>query len=580
MAATTLPLSFQRTHNVPSASTSYDEFGFQSNSAVGPSATSWDEQVVPALRKKLEAESKYLEHRIESSRGPPSQSKQQIKPVRRPDRAHEVLQDGLGSDDLIASGWATGSSAQFAAIAPRAKIHTEDRLRSASAHHQTYKGHDDFSKTNYYQPQAESPPSTFIRDSPSPSRGTSPHNVSLAREKARRLAKEREMPGYGQRLSPSDVDLKYEWLGEEARQDIGERDIQRVRTISSPALQKIVNNESGIPSVPSVLTSNTSKTNSHEKSAARAQIPASKSLPRSQDENTVHSDVRKTKSAARLNARKAPNTPDDSSRYFSKSKASPLRPLQNNTMPDQDILAEFGPLGGTPTKRGRWGEDVEEDKVRRSNQRSVSNAWDDEMIPTVKKRLEQQKMMEGLSRDDEVVDIWDRHGLPLSKRQVSVKHRASEGMSPSKSMHEQDKSVDEGSEKMRRLHEQLDLGELKQESSVSYKGQPEENKEEEDRQQAESRNHIEMQEINRPTEQQRQKYIQQPSQEEYHQYQQYPIQSPPQEQQQQQQHQQQQPREPQTPSVMPPHQTADRIPVQREPILAEVDAGCCKCTVM
>lgn len=413
MAATTLPLSFQRNHNIPSASNSYDEFGNHSISAVAPSLTSWDEQVVPALRKKLEEESKRLDHRIESTRGQTSQHKQQTKIVRRLDRAHEVLQDGLGSDDLIPSGWATGSSAQFAAIAPKSKNQSEDRMRSASAHHQSYQRHE-----YYSQPQVESPPSTLIRHSPSLSRSTSPQDVSQAREKARRLAKERELLGHSQRLSPFGNESQNDWLGEDARQDERARDIQRVRTISSPALQKMVTDEGSVPSLPGIISP---KFDLQDESAARGQISASTSMPRSHDENTAQSDVRKTKSTARLNAKKAPHSQDDSNQYLSRNKASPLRPLQNNTMPNERVLDEFGPLGGTPTRIGRRREEM--DEARRPNQRSVSNPWDEEMIPTVKKRLEQQKMMEGLSRDDEVVDIWDRHGLPLSKRQVSVKHR-------------------------------------------------------------------------------------------------------------------------------------------------------------
>jgi hypothetical protein len=555
MAATTLPLSFQRTYNAPSASTSYDEFGIHSIPAAAPSMTSWDEQVVPALRKKLEAESKRLDHRIESTRGQPVQTRQQIKPVRRLDRAHEIIQDGLGSDDLIPSGWATGSSAQFASIAPRAKIQAEDRLRSASAHHQTYKSHD-----YYPQPQAESPPSTVIRDSPSPSRGTSPQNVSQAREKARRLAREREVLGYGQRLSPSSNDLQDEWVGEH----LESRDTQRVRTVSSPALQNGVGTDAGaIPSLPAVLPRKASKTNYRNEDVAKTQIPASKSMPRTQDENAVQPDMRKTKSAARLNAKK---NQDDSNQYSSRSKASPLRPLQNNAMSNERVLDEFGPLGGTPTKRGIGGEGNENDF---RNQRSVSNPWDEEMIPTVKKRLEQQRMMEGLSRDDEIVDIWDRNGLPLSKRQVSVKHRASEGMSPSKSVQEKDRSVDEESEKMRQLHEQLDLGGIANESSVSYDSQS--GLKEHTQRKVEDRSdqhYIEMQDINRPMKQ-RQEQIQEQGREEQHQYQ-YPSQSPPQQQQEQQSHNAQR---------LPANQTAGTMPIQ-EPILAEVDAGCCKCTVM
>lgn len=142
-------------------------------------------------------------------------------------------------------------------------------------------------------------------------------------------------------------------------------------------------------------------------------------------------------------------------------------------------------------------------------------------------------------------------------------------MSPSKSVQEQDKSVDEGSEKMRRLHEQLDFGNLAHESRVSYESQLVKQEEKKERPQeveiCNEQTDVEMREINKPM-QMRVKENQTPRKEDQCQHQ-YANQLFPQEQQQ---------RQSQRTNLAPSHQTS----THREPILAEVDAGCCKCTVM
>jgi hypothetical protein len=571
MAATTPPASFQKSYIKPST-TSYDEFGAHSVPTIAPTVTSWDEQVVPALRKKLEEESIRLDQRIGQLDQQQYQGRQQNKSVRRLDRAHEVLQDGLGSDDLIPSGWATGSSAQFAAIAPRSKAQAEDRLRSVSAH-QPYTSHD-------YSPpaQLESPPSAYFRHTPSPtSAGGSSHSIVQAREKARRLAREREVMGYTQQLSPSALQGNFsnEWLeqaqaGDEARQEGDERDNQRARTVSSPALQK--------QQLSGSLPRSNSKGNLREDATSRNPIPASKSMPRSHKQDAATHDVRKTKSTTRLDTIQTPPPQRDSPQNASRARAAPLRTLQNNTSPghSQNVLDEFGPLGGTPTptKRGRRPGETDEEEAWRTAQRSVSNPWDEEMIPTVKKRLEQQKMLEDLSRDEDFVDTWDRNGLPLSKRQVSLRQRASEGrnnaITPTPSPRKkEERSVDEGSEKMRRLHEQLNLGGLGgQQSSISSVGQQEEHLREQrrcvDLHEGQQLEHIDMQKkLDREKQQQQQR---------------------------QPQHQQRSHREQagfdshngQESAAEPwPTPSPSASKEQAGPRLAEVDAaGCCKCTVM
>lgn len=481
-ATTTLPLtSYQTTYNT----SDYEEFGAYS---IPPKATltnNWDEEVAPALRKRLQKESirvdqRIDQHNVQQRSHPPTEpyGRQNVKPTRR----GEVLQDGLGSDDLIPSEWATGSSAQFTAISPRSRVNVNDKSRplGTSQHHTTWQSN----VSSYLAPRSpsrspssasDSPPISLARDSPSPVSPLGTQNISQAREKARRLAREREMQAFSHQLQSStqegdsfgDVDWQRDALNTQASQSI--RDGQRNRTVSSPTVHNT--NKYSRPEVES----------SQAENPCKESLPTSNSMPMNMNGETSVQDIRKVKSVARLTpkaGRGAQQERTDLERRAAMN-SSPLHSIGNDTSISQDILDEFGPLGGIPRRKKSYGCNVEEKEEGGPgliNSRSVSNPWDEELLPTVKRRLAQEKMLAEMGRDDELVDTWDRHGLPLSKRRVSssrqkVRTEREDGdtsitftpsASPSKIKEstpvKENRLNDEGAQRMTRLHEQLNLG--------------------------------------------------------------------------------------------------------------------------
>lgn len=492
MVATTLPLSsYQNTYN----SSRYDEFGAHSIPPNANSANNWDEEMVPALRKRVEEESKRLDQRIDQhdvyQRSYPAKDqhgRQQVKPARR----GEVLQDGLGSDDLIPSEWATGSTAQFTTISPRSRVKLEEKARSigTSQHQSIWQS----TAPSYLAPHSlsHSPssasgslPILLARDSPSPVSPLGTQSVSQAREKARRLARERELQGFSHQLQSGTQEGDYfgepHLQGSLVRQS--ERLGQRSRTLSSPTARKINRGFKAEeqPFLADALHHSISKDD-------EAGLSASNSMPGNVNKEAPSQYVRKIQSATRLTPKPGRDVLQErsSAGRTLPMNGSPMRSIGNDTSISQDVLDEFGPLGGIPRRRKGhgWNVEGEEEGPDLSNSRSVSNAWDEELLPTVKRRLAQQKMLAELGRDDELVDTWDRHGLPLSIKKVSARRNArgerddgdaSIGLTPSASPSKITESTpvkkgqmfDEDVQRMTRLHEQLDLGSQLQSSPTS-----------------------------------------------------------------------------------------------------------------
>jgi len=508
MTATTLPLSFSK-HLSKTSDSPYDEFGAHS---IPPNTSGYDfdEEIVPTLKRRLEEESLRLENRInriESHREGSLASKQIGRPIPRLDRNNEIIQDGLGSDDLIPSEWATGSSAQFAKLTPRGRSRIDEngaRLAISTQHmpasnyspplHQRQAtmgppsplSHSGSSQTSFVQ---EAPPSPVVGEA-----------VYKARERARKLAKDRERMAMEQQMSMGMQDgSTYHWQGqgedeeEEEEQGNGGESRERIRTLSTPSayrpdasVKKPRYPPSASRNQEPLMTRSTSKTSLRDDTppSSKIPLPVSGSMSRYQDQyGSPSKDVHKSKSAGRLSNVTTPPHQDglEEAINFSQTNSSPLekrlmarKPKQKleYSPPTQDVLDEFGPLGGTPKRmRGPgWGNN-EEGLRAVSDSRTVSNPWDEEMLPTVKKRLEQQRILDEMSRDDGFVDTWDRNGMPLSRSPIQLRQRSrierGQPLQPDQQQqpaippedNKQDDPTDEESvQRMKRLQEQLYMG--------------------------------------------------------------------------------------------------------------------------
>lgn len=508
MAASTLPLTFSKLQrNTPTGD--YDEHGARIARPT-EAGNDWDEEVVPALRRRLEEESVRLDKRISrmDEHTMHFQSRQNSKPVPRYDGNDEIIQDGLGSDDLIPSEWATGSKAQFARLAPKLRSNADDGARTISDSYDAYNAPNYLSRSHIPQQTlghtsptpSGSSPTFFSAESPSPIGDEGYQSVPKAREKARRLARERERfamqePGVEQ-YAENDVDRANTNWPEEAfggEKHRGAVAKERARTLSTPgaynpgeAAKRAKHSVKAASPSESRLRNSGSKGSFRDDKSPPSKIPlpTSGSMSKYQDQYVSQAEMRRSKSAALL-THSAVTPPhqdgvDDplvlrqSSHSASKVRRhEPRKTLARleNSPPTQDVLDEFGPLGGTPKANRGPGRTLGEGDAQKGR-RSVSNPWDEEMLPTVKKRLEQQMILDNMSHDDGFVDTWDRNGLPLTKSQVILKQRAREERARAKdAVGEQGNAEDahslerkpldqkqESAERMRRLQEQLDMG--------------------------------------------------------------------------------------------------------------------------
>ncbi|UZJ52362.1 hypothetical protein CBS101457_001682 [Exobasidium rhododendri] len=497
MAATTLPVSFSRHINTTNG-TSFDEWGAHS---IPPSTSNhdFDEEIVPALKRRLEEESLRLESRMNRLDVHKNVSARRIP---RLDRNNEIIQDGLGSDDLIPSAWATGSSAQFAKAPSRGRNRTEEIERSFSATH--YSPVSNVSPT-LHQNQAmlmpSSPPShsnsprgSHMQEAPpSPSTGENHKAVSKARVMARRLAREREGMVMEQSASMNDqMNATYSW--EESGDDEERREDYRKRTLSTPTVYRSEGNEkdSRYPPLPMM---DFGRKQYHSKPiprdgdvmSSKIPLPTSGSMSKYQDQsNHSNRELSKSKSLGRFASAATPPHQDgleegegnEGTYGMGKNAAGSIgiggrreenipQQIVDYSPPTQDVLDQFGPLGGTPKKGRGLGWEVNEvgQMSAADKARSVSNPWDEELLPTVKKRLEQQRLLQDLSKDDGLVDTWDRNGLPLSKSpSQKVKTRAriereTKSSEPSELLQDKQINSAEGESymRMKRLQEQLGI---------------------------------------------------------------------------------------------------------------------------
>lgn len=506
-------------------------------------AHDFDDEVVPALRKRLEEESRRLASRMsrldsstqytaekhDDGLGAPSSSMMvgeamwtdapsdfspgvgASRSLRPPTaglpsrRTSEILQDGLGSDELIPSEWATGSSARFRSPANTigASAGGSGSYRGAATHEKYYTISPSSSFTSFPQ-----------RVSPTNLAPSGQDSVAIARERARRLASQKpshqgasasgkingddvfyfnediarargerieddafldaqghEEDVYGDSEGHPSGDEKH-WQGRgggrqrtsstpaQSQQQLGKRKLQDHRKPATGANERLdkprSTSISGGRTTPSKIPLPVSGSMAKYHPEYAGQIRRSKSgpllstfdtvsgeegeeplqlptTPPHQDGNIMANDKSHNdgspKNASSLAVHKKKKTARDQRRSASEKvpKRSATQTLRNSP-PTQDVLDEFGPLGGVPRSmrnrdtraEGRHGEGAA---------RETQNPWDEEILPVVAKRLAQEKMLDGdprLSRVEGLIDTWDRDGNPLSKSMLVLKQRARE----------------------------------------------------------------------------------------------------------------------------------------------------------
>lgn len=409
-----------------------NEFGGITN---GSHPTNWDEEVVPALKKRLEADRVDLDRRISATDFNYARLQStKPRPIPRRNANDEILQDGLGDDELIPSEWATGSKARFLTANRDNNAYTISRsvsdLYTFDRSHQDYHDNHDLDAVAGDSLSPDSPP---LQDG----MNSGADMVANARERARKLARERQRGGTEM----------------EAVNNL-QVDENRMRTKSSPGLGDRYNQENSESRYTNTTKAPVSRSHSpndgRRTPSSKIPLPVSGSMSRVANsprsvrgkQGTMYSaemmgegefgymdqgaafnesprpDDEQKQPLGDISNRSGQNTPAKKKQkaYSNTRRAPSVGKRIQNSPPTQDVLDEFGPLGGTPrrtmdTFTSEFG-DIS---------RASSNPWDEELLPTVKRRLAQEAMMNDprLSQVDGLVDAWDRNGVPISTRAVS-----------------------------------------------------------------------------------------------------------------------------------------------------------------
>ena len=443
MAAATLPLS--RTMRVPlsnrqdinefgmadSASSNNDEWG---PSSVPPSSQSnvpWDEQVVPALRKKLEAESKDLSKRIsriEESDNGWARSRESME-RRRPVHV-SYGQDRRMSREVVKNHQRESSIDQY--HNRFASVKTPSRQRAAIA------------------------TSSFELDSPSDkpmelggARATAVTQdaTARAREKARQIAARQQSKKQQQ---------QQQWNG-----------------TTDSAISSYQDAGSSIDAIPEsehVAAGVAGHGSSFERKRLRTQ-----STPMRPSMDLVDPDAADAAGArwAQNQSSQEPSQLAESPVKGQHHRAKSLSRRKGAAAMDPKLIEEFGPLGSTPSQAAkllrahneldspssspsmRSNRNIQPDAFRSLSPDKISrgyressappsfggvrsgeleefggspgsksvNSWEDQIIPTVARKLQQEQFLKAgkegrLSRYEGLIDTWDRNGLPLSRSDV------------------------------------------------------------------------------------------------------------------------------------------------------------------
>ena len=443
MAAATLPLS--RSMRIPLSNRQDtnqvaripEEWGPSSVPPAAPSNVPWDDQVVPALRKKLEAQSQDLSKRIsrieESDQGWDLQRSRESYDRRGPDRrmSREVVQQHQRESSVD----------QF-----------HNRFASVRAAPSRQRSGDTLATAGFaYDPHESNDVGLAGRGGEAAS-VTRNDATARARQKARQIARQKAAAGLGDSTMMSSTDT----YGER-QQDL----------------------ESSVEAIPEGKVAG-SRTSSFERKRMRTQsTPMRPSLDVVDPEYSGAGASRRGQIASvQETQRSHPSTSNPGghqrSNSLSRRKAAAAASM------DPKLMEEFGPLGATPSPKAKllrahqdyeatWTPSSASPSTRQRNLqpdafRSLSrsdqirlressappafgqddttvsefgaspasksvNSWEDEIIPTVARKLQQEQFLKAgkegrLSRYEGLIDTWDKNGLPLSRSDVIAMQRA------------------------------------------------------------------------------------------------------------------------------------------------------------
>ncbi|KAJ9478385.1 hypothetical protein PHBOTO_001946 [Pseudozyma hubeiensis] len=446
MAAATLPLS--RSVRVPLANrqnaNEFDDWGPSSIPPTVQSNVPWDEQVVPALRKKLQAESNNLSKRISR------------------------IQD---SDE----GWARSRQSidyrdPHAAAYPREA--PDRRISREVVHHHRESSIDQFHnrfasvRAPSRQQSGDVVSSSFpfqvagSQDSEA-ERGSalSYDATARAREKARQIAasrsnatQKRNGESRGTNVSSSDtygvttkngMDSSVDAIPEgkvagDAVQSSSAFERKRLRTQSTPmrpsldavdpaysaASRRTPNqplHESQLyhPSMDSTAKPG----NSHHRSNSLSRRKAAMDPKLMEEFGPLGATPSPTAKLLRAHEEFHPASPSTPSSSFRSRNVQPDA-FRSLSKPDQVRYREVS----APPTFGQDGDSTMSEFGASPGSRSV-NSWEDQIIPTVARKLQQEQFLragkEGrLSRYEGLIDTWDKNGLPLSRSDVIAMQKA------------------------------------------------------------------------------------------------------------------------------------------------------------
>lgn len=403
----------------------------------------WNAGIVHSNNPTLEQENQKLNLHIEASN-----FTSRPRPIPRWNGYDEIIQDGLGSDELIPAEWATGSQAQFTtqSLSPGTAHRLQaDLSRSPRRSRSFFSASEDrprlLSDSSEAHGNHSDSPIDVLHDTQS---GTSPSinaqsgslGLEQARERARKLARARQASSQsilGDGASKANETTRQQDDQEvlDTENVIPDQTLKRQKSnVSHKSGSKIsLGDSTASPSrIPKLMTNASPRSPGHTDQENAKGLRTNKSYDnlnstRSRTRSNEKPHVTTPKGSSSAKSRKGSKTPEVSTPTRPSRQARPPPRSTNVQSPpiSQAVLDEFGPLGGSPnvpsSKMDEFGAS-----------RTSSNPWDEEIVPTVKRRLAQQQLLQSATYDtDEYIDLWDRDGLPLSKSQHSVKSHNSGG---------------------------------------------------------------------------------------------------------------------------------------------------------
>lgn len=469
MAAATLPLS--RSMRMPLTTRqdtndsfrSIDEWGPSSVPPTSQSNVPWDDQVVPALRKKLEAESRDLTKRIsriqESDNGW-SRSRESLVAREPRNLAHaRDYQDLRISREVVHKHHRESSIDQF-------------HNRFASVRAPSRQTSQDLAASSFPFDLAESHDSSASRSSVVFNEAT-----ARAREKARQIAAQRKSQqldaskdsvassndtnGYASRTGvESSIDTIPEGHTATA-QSLPSFHMKRLRSQSNPSRPSLdvinPNNDSGprrtqnaSPSEPMPTFDPTAnpvnqKANGHQRSSSLSRRKAAKAVAHDPALLDEFGPLGATPSptAKLLQAHKQADPASPSANASPSTRNRNIQPdaFRSLSRPDQPrgIRESSAPpsFGGDTTVSEFGGS---------PGSKSLNN-WEDQIIPTVARKLQQEQFLKAgkegrLSRYEGLIDTWDKNGLPLSRSDVMAMQKAKK-LQEEEEMKQQQQQLDE-----------------------------------------------------------------------------------------------------------------------------------------